>query len=448
MVALFIGLPLTGFIYPESSATSALGSFNILMVIGIPLLTLIMLIMRLFLRSNFRPKWQFGLWAFWLINVICIAIIGVSTAKDFSHKSDANIGSTMYNLEPDTLFIEMENSPFEDTWFRIGDELIFSDDQLVSSNIHLYFRKSDSNKLEIEQKNYARGSSMSESQELAEMIEYNYQLDGNTLKLPSYFVVKNGEKWRTQNVRIYIKIPEGKYVIRNRDVRRSTQSIDYDDSYKFPYYGYNDIWQMGPNGMVAPEYISEYKKEFPFDKFSKIRVEGKIKLHLKQGKNYHIEMLRGADYYDEIQVNQADDRLNISTKADPNEVIMLSITLPNLEEVWAINSDDIEIRDFEQENLHIVNEGESQIKVFGDIENMDIHLTGDNSLDIRGEGNTLTAVLSDDAKLDAEHFTVQNANIELASESWAKVSATDTLWQKVIDSELISRRNPVVIDNN
>ncbi len=407
-----------------------------------------MLIMRVFLRSHFRPKWQFGLWAFWFINVLSFALIGVSTAKDFSGTNDVSLGSSMYSVEPDTILIEMEESPFEDTWFQIGDEMIISDNQLIFKNIHIYIEKSESGQFEIIQKNSSRGNGLSESQELADAIDYTYQVDGNKLILPSYFIIKEGEKWRNQCVHLFLKIPEGKYLQRSKIVEEYIYRIDEDENYKFPSsWDNSQIWQMGTNGLIAPDYISEYKQEFPFDNFSKIRLEGNIRLNIKQGNRHHIDLVRGSDYFKDIKVSQADDRLNISTEIDPNEVIMIDITVPSLDEIWAINSDDIEIRDFKLENLHIVNEGYAQIKVFADIENLNVQLTGDNELDVRGIGNTLTAILSDDAELDAEHFTVKNATIELANESLAKVSATDTLRQKIDQSELISRHNPVVIEN-
>ncbi len=448
MVLLFVGLPLSGFVHPDSSLTTFLSVLNILSIIGIPLMALIMLIMRVFLRSHFRPKWQFGLWAFWFINVVSLALVGASTAKDFSSKNDVNLGSSLYSIKPDTILIEMEESPFEDTWLQIGDELIISDNQLISKNIRIYIEKSETGKFEIIQKNSSRGNGFAESQELANSIEYTYQVEGNKVILPSYFTIKNGKKWRNQCVRLYLKIPEGKYVQRSRIVREYVYEIDRDENYKFPSSWDNkQIWQMGINGLLAPDYISERKQEFLFDNFSKIRLEGNIKLNIKQGDRYRIDMTKGSDYYDDIEVSQADDRLNISTDADPNETILIDITVPGLDEIWAINSDDIEIRDFKLDNLHIVNEGEAQIKVFADIKNLNLQLTGDNELDLRGIGEILTAILSDDAELDAEHFTVKNATIELANDSRAKVSATDTLWQKINQSELISRHNPVVIEN-
>ena len=446
MVALFIGLPITSFVYPGSNLTAFLGTFNILFVLGIPLLMLVLFIMRIFLRSNFRPKWQFGLWVFWFINLISLLMIGLTTAKDFQHGEEMRISEQSFDIPSDTLYVEMERSPFDDSWFRIGDEFLISDDDLIAQSIRVVFEKSPSGQLEVVQKNESRGHSLAEAGRLAEAVDFTYRIEGNKLILPSNFILSKGNKWRAQMVRLNVQVPEGMYVKRNREVARNTSWVEKDDDYKFPWHRYNtQIWKMGPNGMIAPDYISDYKKEYNLRNFSSIRVDGNVTLDIRQGRSYKIELDKN-DASGEIEIIRSGDRLDISTNTRSHESYRLEITMPKLNELWAIQSRDIEIRDFKMDSLHIVNEGEGDIKAFSDIKSLDLHLTGRNKLEIRGEGGYMNAILSNDADLDAEHFTVKNANMELNNRSTAIIFATDTLWQKVTDSRLTSRRDPVIVD--
>ncbi len=448
VVALFLGLPFTDYAVPGSSLVSFLGTFNILFVLGIPLLMISLFIMRVFLRSGFRPKWQFGLWAFWVINLLSLSMISMKTLKDFQHSHELAVSDENYTIPSDTLVVEMERSPFRDSWFNLGDEILISDNQLVTRSIRVNFEKAPSNRLEIIQNNEARGGNLSESQHLAESINYAYRLEGNKLILPSHFFVNKGEKWRAQHVTIRILVPEGMYVKRNEEVSDYISRVEEDRNSRFPWRQHaSHIWQMGPEGMVAPDYVAQYKKEFNLRDFSKIRLEGDVRLNLKQGSRYTI-VLNESDNQDEVEITRTGDRLNIYASDRYNETYELDITMPRLEELWVMRSDDIEIKDFKLDNLHIVNEGNGRINAFADIKNLDIQLTGNNELDIRGEGDFLQAILSDKAELDAEHFTVKKANVELDNGSMAKVSATDTLWRKAIDSEIISRRAPVMIEKN
>ena len=420
LVALFVGMPITQFIYPGSGMTAFLGTFNILTVIGIPLLMIALFIMRVFLKSNFRPKWQFGLWAFWFINLISLSLVAMMTAKDFQHGEEKRVSEEAFSLPSDTLHVEMERSPFYNSWFRIGDEFIVSDEKLVARSIRVSFEKSSSGQLEIIQKNESRGVSLSEANQLAESIGYAYHLDGNRLILPSYFTIQKGEKWRGQHIHLNILVPEGMYVERNGHLSNRIDWVRRDNDYKFPRYRQNNYtWRMGPKGMTAPGYDTDRKKEFNFSGFSKIRVDGRIELDIRQGNHFNV-VLDETDRPHDIEVNYTDGRLDLSTKGNPRETFHFNITMPRLEELWVVESKDIEIRDFKLQDMHIVNEGDGDINAFADIQNLNIHLTGNNELNLRGEGNYLSAILSDHSELDAEHFSVKKASMEVDNKSLAK----------------------------
>ncbi len=447
---MFWGMPFSSFLHPASPFLTTLGVVNFLIFIGIPLLMIILAVMRIFMRTHFKPRWAVGLWVFWLVNLVSLMFVAVTSVKEFSAGGDVSKGATSGFTNADTLFIDLEKSVSDDVLLRFGDELFLSGDQLVSGNVQLNIEKSKTGQFEILQNNYSRGMSMEESQQLGSNIDYQYTVEGNKLTIPTTFTIPNGEKWRGQKVNLTLKVPEGKWVKINsqgENVYHTLRHVEQDENYSFPWYGEDYTWKMGPNGMIAPDFIKEKQQDYSFEGFSKIRLEGPIKLNILRGDLFTVKLERGKDYKDEINVSQSGSDLSISTNADPDRPIVFTITMPVLEELLAVNSDDIEIRDFDLEKLRIVNDGEAQIKAFVNVQNLDVELTGDNELDVRGEGNYLKAILSNDARMDAERFTVKVADLEALNGSWAKVSATDTLRQQVENSEVISKRNPVLISN-
>ena len=447
---MFWGMPFSSFLHPASPLLTTLGVVNFLIFIGIPLLMIILAVMRIFMRTNFKPRWAVGLWVFWLVNLVSLMFVAMTSVKEFSSGSDVSQGVTSGFTNADTLYIDLEKSPSENVLIRFGDELFLSGDQLISGSVNLNIEKSENGQFEILQNNFSRGRSMEESQQLGSSINYQYTVNGNRLTIPASFTIPKGTKWRGQQVNLTLRIPVGKWVKINSqhgDVYHTLRHVERDENYSFPYYGEDYIWQMGPDGMIAPDFIREKQKDYSFEGFSKIRLEGPIKLNIRRGNLFTIKLENGKEYEDEINVSQSGSDLSISTNADPDRPIVFTITMPTLEEVLAVNSDDVEIRDFDLEKLRIVNEGEAQIKAFVNVKHLDIELTGDNELDLRGEGNFLKVILTDDARMDAEHFNVKVADIEALNNSWIKVSATDTLRQQVENSEVISKRNPVVISN-
>ncbi|MCB0522803.1 MAG: DUF2807 domain-containing protein [Saprospiraceae bacterium] len=444
---LFWGLPFSSFLLPETPFLTTMGVINILVFIGIPILMLILTVMRIFMRTHFKPRWAVGLWVFWLVNLVSLMFVGMSTIKEFSTGGTSNVGSNILQPGADTLFIEMDNSQYDNVLFRMGDELAMSGDKLIDGDINLRIEKAEGGKYELIQSHASRGSSMEETEQLANAIDYQYKMEGNRLVLPSNFIIPRGEKWRGQKVNFTLKVPVGKWVKVNENARRIVRDIEQDASHRFPWWHEDYFWQMGPEGMVAPAYVEASQKDYSYRDFSKIRVEGGVKLNIRQGNDYRVLLDRSEDYEGEVEVSQSGDRLSISTASSTDEPVVFEITMPGIQELWAINSGDISLYDFNLGQLRIVNEGEAQIKAFVEVDNLTAELTGDNELDLRGKGKTLRAILSDDARLDAEHFTVGTADMHVMNNSWAKVSATDTLRQVVEEgSELVSKRSPVVIN--
>lgn len=443
-------MPFSSFLHPASPFLTTLGVVNFLIFIGIPLLMIILAVMRIFMRTHFKPRWAVGLWVFWVVNLVSLMFVAVTSVKEFSAGSDVSRGATSNFTNADTLFIDFEKSPSENVLLRFGDELFLSGDQLISGNVRLNIEKSKNGQFEILQNNFSRGMSMEESQQLGGNINYQCTIDGNRLTIPSTFTIPNGEKWRAQRVNLTLRVPEGKWVKidrQNDGVYHTLYDVQTDENYSFPWYGEDYAWKMGPNGMIAPDFVKEKQQDYSFQGFSKIRIEGPIKVNILRGDLFTVKLEKGGDYKDEINVSQSGSDLSISTNFEAGEPIVFTITLPVLEELLAVNTDDIEIRDFDLEKLRIVNDGEAQIKAFVNVQNLDVELTGSNNLDVRGEGNRLKAILSDHAHMDAEHFLVKVADLEALNDSWIKISATDTLRQQVEGSEVISTRNPVVISN-
>lgn len=448
VVGLTAGLPAAKFIYPHSPGTIAIAVVNFLFVIGIPVTMLILAIMRVFMRSNFKPRWQFGLWAFWFLNVVGAFAIGTFTVKQFSHAtpSPISMGTLPAAIGSDTLFVDMGPSPARDAIFQFGDNTCISDGQLYNGHIHLNFKRSKTGEFAIELMVDSRGKSIKEAAELAGKVQYEYRLEGNRLVLPSYFVIPKGEKWRGQNVEVNIFVPDGKYVRRGNRTAHFTYHVDRDRDHRFEHWNNKYIWQMTPKGMVAPGLVEENRERYNFSDFSKIRTEGQVELRLRQGDEFKIKITDGGRSTDRLKISQSGERLTL--RGEGGHRFSMDITMPELTELWLIESRDVEIRDFNLQKLRIVNEGRGDIDIFADIDSLSVELSQHNELDIRGKGNYLKAFLSENATLEAEHFEARNASIDMQPSTRAYVSVSDTLRQHVDGDErrLKLRGKPIILD--
>jgi hypothetical protein len=228
---------------------------------------------------------------------------------------------------------------------------------------------------------------------------------------------------------------------------RLVSSVETDDHYDFPWWQHGYAWKMGPNGMFSPDYVKEMEREYSFENFREIKVEGNIKLNVLRSDHFEIHIREGEEYEEQVTIEQSGSLLSISTGADQGEPMVVEVNMPELAAIEAVNTGDIQIRDFNQEKMLIRNTGEGQIKAVVNVNQLDVELTGDGNMDLRGEGRRLKAILKNEARLDAERFNVKTADVEAVNESWVKVSAADTLRQRVDDgSELISKGNPAIVN--
>lgn len=450
VIGLFFGLPFSSFLYPSSPFLTALGMANVLIFIGVPLLMLVLGVMRLFMRTNFKPKWTAGLWLFWALNLVSLIGISMKTMRDFSHGADFGLGANTTAFAPtDTLTIDFEKNPYEESFMRFGNDLYISDDKLISENIRIRIEKAEGSQIEVIQNNYSRGRGLAESQQLGSKIAFQYRIEGNRLVVPSFFEIPKGEKWRGQCVNLTVKVPEGKWVKTNNLHNWNHLDLQVDEQYAFPWWENEYAWKMGKEGLVNPEFAKKHEEKalnLSFSNFTKIRLEGEIKLDIRQAGEYSVKFAEGEDERESVEFRQDGDMLVIS--GSPDGKVLLNITAPNLTELWLQNTENVTLHDFDLANFRLVNEGEGKVKFSANVNNLEIQLNGDNSLELAGNCNHLKAMLDQNARMDAEHLSVRVADVTANNDSWVKLSAVDTLLQHFDESSnLVSKlKTPVVIE--
>jgi phage shock protein PspC (stress-responsive transcriptional regulator) len=448
---LFFGLPFSSFIFTEGTAMTVLWVVNLLVLLGVPIVTMIMFVMRLFMRTSFRPRWAAGLWIFWSINLISFFFFSSMTFRQFSTSSTINLGTDTSLPDVDTLFIELGEDKYKDVFLSLGDELKISGNTLISSNIVLDIEKSKNGAFELVKQQVARGETSDKAQKIAYEFKYNYQLEGKRLILPKYFTIPKGKIWRAQKVHLTLRVPEGKFVKvqESSGMYRVIGRIEQDEKFKFPAWDFSYTWRMGPNGMICPEYASTVDSEISLDNFDKIRMEGNIRLKLRQGDEQHVVFAEGSEYRKEVEIFESNGLLNIVSSIDAANSATLEITLPDLSELEIIKSGDVEVRGFNVNELSIVYHSNGTFSGYIDAENLKLDVKGKGKCEIRGKGVNMTAKVDDNSELDAEYFTIENGDIELKNASKAKVSVIQNLKQR-IDSgcELIKVREPNTVTNH
>lgn len=187
----------------------------ILLSIGIPLFFFFLLGLKI-LVNNLRSIGnvaKFTLLGIWIISLIMLGYLGIRQATEVGFEGKVVEKANLNQIENDTLHIKMR---FNDYFSKTADgdtEFRFTQDSaqnevIYSNNIEIHLlRSSDTPYVQIEK--VAGGRSLSDARKRAEKIKYSFEIQGNTLILDNYLLTGITNKYRNQEVKVYVYLPEG-----------------------------------------------------------------------------------------------------------------------------------------------------------------------------------------------------------------------------------------------
>ncbi len=205
----------------------ALGAF------GIPLLMLFILGLKL-LVNNLRSIGnvaKYTLLALWLISVGCLFALGIKQATEVAFDGKVTTKQTLNLLPTDTLQIKFR---YNDYYAKSVDEFedyLFTHDEneksvIYSSDVELHILKSDDKQAYIQIEKVAEGKSILEAKRRAEKIRYNFSVEKNQIILDNYLLTGSENKYRSQEIHIYLYLPEGTLVKPDSSIQHFDSSDD------------------------------------------------------------------------------------------------------------------------------------------------------------------------------------------------------------------------------
>ncbi len=244
LVFLFIGvftLGSTAFIdFPWSSFVEA-GNFSeyplwvfgviIFLAVGIPFFFLMLLGFKLLSPSmrSLGTIAKYTLLALWLLAIGALVSLGVKQATEFAVDGRFIQKENIPLQATDTLFVKFKSNDYYANGIHDNDNFIVTEDSadvkvIYSNQVRLYIVKTDEKVPYIQIERKAKGSSLSLAKKTAEKIKYGYKIQGNHLILDNYLLTEFKNKYRDQEVEIYLYLPQGTLL------KPDSSLQDYDDS--------------------------------------------------------------------------------------------------------------------------------------------------------------------------------------------------------------------------
>jgi len=425
--------PYIEYFSPLSSTATYLGFFNGFFLLGIPIVALVLWLGRTIFRFK-SPAWLgSGMTILWVLNFVSLVLLVGLAFVGFRQSGSVSKTMDMSGIGTDTLQVKWAGrnvSEDHDDWFVDGEDIRIGNKRLdVDEMVRVRVRRSDSGRFEYSQTIRARGANGEEATENAANTNFEAKLEGNTLLLPSGYFLKQGKKWRVQEVRITIGVPEGKHIVFGEVINRRVHDVDYAD-----YDDENTIWnnpgkafRMTPQGLQCsdcPRFGDRrYRGDRSFDNFI---LEGNFETEIIQDDDFSIEFAGAENDKDAIETIRSGDNLTLTTRGKSlGGNVRCVIRTPVFTTLVADNTGNVTIRGFDEGNAFITAKGSTRIRGFFDSNNLNLNLLGKSFVELTGNSDDLTATLSEGAELEASGWRTYRAEVSASDASRARLNVEE-----------------------
>ncbi len=443
----FFAYPFLDYLVPGKTGMAFLGLASIFLIVGIPFISLLLLISRLLFGTRVSTAWQTSLGVLWGASITGLFILGSIFGSQFS--AGGQYTASRGTFKGDTLYITAMDYKPADTWYNIDNEIVLADNQMMIHDARLSIVKGEGTEFELIKQVDSRGESNSEATQLASMVTTEARFEGNQLKLSPWYSITKGQKWRVQEITYVLKVPEGKFVKMTEgdawsmvnDLKMANDDISFWDN---P----NQLWKMSAAGLACTDCPAASDEGLSYEDFNTINISGKVKVLIERGDEYQVELRGSEQNREKVSIQEADGQLSVKAAGEiTGSPVQVRLTLPVLKAVNVDATDDVQIKGFTDDLQLYARGGGYEVKVYGDVNALRLKQEGENKVDIVGNCELLEAELNAGARLDAEKPGVREAAINVSINSRADVVVREKLSQKKDDSSRIRvKGNPTVVN--
>ena len=265
----WITFPWTEFVDAGNFTDYPIWVFGLLMFlgVGIPFFFLTLLGFRLLSPSmkSIGSIAKYTLLALWILAIAALISIGIQQASEVAYEGKTIQKETLNILPIDTLQIEFRYNENYTNDLDDNDNFRFVQDAsknevIYSNNIHFEIEKTDEKAPYIQIERTARGKSFNEAKKRAEKIQFGYRLEGKKLLLDNYLLTAVSEKFRDQEVAIYLYLPEGMLFKVDKSAQHYNQSNN--DFFNLHYSSDDYLYKVNETQVKClncPENENEYE---------------------------------------------------------------------------------------------------------------------------------------------------------------------------------------------
>lgn len=397
----------------------------------------------------------FSLLAVWFLSLISAAIIIPATALNF--RNDGEVYETYeYDLKDKVAILKLKEVGFEDY-----------------DVTNLKIRGYDGDKLKLEKRYKAQGSSRIDAEQNAKMTYHNVELkDDSILWFDSNIRFLEDAAFRAQSLNMILYVPYGQEFEMSRKMRHILRNTIYINGYTVGQI-HDNRWvfeeNKGLNCMTCKVNKSSnsisYSQDIdsdnffttPFDfssdayvrtydiaDFSKISSSTGIFVEIRQGNGYDFQIVaEDQEDLEDFRFEVKNERLKVYIEKEDFDWNVFSgeswnwkgnipeiqciITLPELKHLELSSASQVNLYGFEGDKLNV--DISSAAKLIADLNynNLNMNISSASKVKLRGKAENMNVDISSAAKMEGFELISKNAEVDASSASKAEVHVTEYL---------------------
>jgi phage shock protein PspC (stress-responsive transcriptional regulator) len=216
---------------------------------GIPLFFILILGLKLLITNlkSIGNIAKYSLLALWIIAIGIVISLGIKEASQLAFDGKVVQKETIQLKENDTLFVKFRYNDYYSKNIDNREDFVFTQDSanteiIYSNNVRFHVLKTDEKLPFLQIEKQAEGKSLIEAKQRAEKIKYAFKIEGNHIILDNYLLTEIGNKYRNQEVELFLYLPEGVYFKPDMNVANYDRSYESDFDLKFT--SENDVYKV------------------------------------------------------------------------------------------------------------------------------------------------------------------------------------------------------------
>lgn len=420
--ASFIGItyasPALVFAGPKFSFMSYIGIGSLLLVVGIPILSIMLLISRMAFKYRVHKTVRLTYRTVWIVALVLLMGAGMTTIKDYS-MSHTSKSMMDYNIENKEIIITMPEENSDHSFgVHLGNLFVNNDENWSIRDVKFKVEKSADNLVHIEKTVNSKGSDNNDAQVNSTMVSNDLKVEGNTISISKFMNIPKDKKFRNQEIEYTIYIPEGKTVVLDNNVKESMRSSELFSHDKI----YSDIenlkWEITSNGATSDlwEDVFHHNKEVNTGNYNKIIIESEFDVNIIKSEKSKVTFSGDKEAIERIVQKNLDGTLTINVTDDTDvSDVTINIETPDVELIHFDGIHTAKIEGFSQKSLKLISQGNqsherTNITFYGTIKEMDITLDGIQTLTMTGSGDLMDLQILNGATIKADKYIVKKVN--------------------------------------